>query len=407
MGDAVPAISAKAIEVIQNSDYQNPLVLVKALNIPSRKVREGLFRVLETLNIKALDVYRFARTQLKKAYSCLMEREALKVFSESLERDLLMDHLLQEEKTRIDNVLRVLSIQDASGRTRLIWRGLSSSDARQRANGVEALTHVANRALTTILIPLVEELPLEEKLKAGRKTFAFPELREKPSLIAHLIAKGDWVTSLLALSLAAKDGYEGLDPKVLASLAASENPWLSKAALRRLDASHQDRCLTPADPTDDMDPVLRMLQAQKVGIFQGLAVGELAAIGVMCKVVSYGADQVVIREGEPGDTLYLIIDGDVSVTKGEGIGTCNEITVMTVGDYFGEMALIDEAPRSATVKTKTKARFMVLSKEDFARIVHEHPPIGLNICKTLSHRIRELLTKLGQQEKMGRPLPDR
>lgn len=165
-----------------------------------------------------------------------MEREALKVFSESLERDLLMDHLLQEEKTRIDNVLRVLSIQDASGRTRLIWRGLSSSDARQRANGVEALTHVANRALTTILIPLVEELPLEEKLKAGRKTFAFPELREKPSLIAHLIAKGDWVTSLLALSLAAKDGYEGLDPKVLASLAASENPWLSEAALRRLDA---------------------------------------------------------------------------------------------------------------------------------------------------------------------------
>lgn len=67
MGDAVPAISAKAMEVIQNSDYQNPLVLVKALNIPSRKVREGLFRVLETLNIKALDVYRFARTQLKKA----------------------------------------------------------------------------------------------------------------------------------------------------------------------------------------------------------------------------------------------------------------------------------------------------------------------------------------------------
>ena len=64
-------------------------------------------------------------------------------------------------------------------------------------------------------------------------------------------------------------------------------------------------------------------------------------------------------------------------------------------------------PRSATVKTKTKAHFMVLSKDDFARIVHEHPPIGLNICKTLSHRIRELLTKLGQQEKMGRPLPDR
>jgi len=407
IGDALPAISAKAMEVILNSAYQNPLVLVKSLNIPSRKVRQGLFSVLESLNIKALDVYRFARTQLKKAYSCLIEREALKAFPESPERDLLMDHLLQEGQARVDNVLRVLSIKDVSGRTRLIWRGLSSSDARQRANGIEALTHVADRALTTILIPLVEELPLEQKLKAGRKTFAFPELREKPSLIGHLISKDDWVTSLLALSLAANDGYEGLNPKVLDALAASENPWVVKAALRCVHASHQDRCPKLGDVIDEVDPVLRMLYTQQVGIFQGLSVGELAAIGVMCKVVSHGANEVVIREGEPGDTLYLIIDGGVSVIKGEGIETCSEIAAMTAGDYFGEMALIDEAPRSATVKTKTKARFMVLSKDDFARIVHEHPPIGLNICKALSHRIRELQEKLGQQEKTCHPLPDR
>ncbi|MCF8142379.1 MAG: cyclic nucleotide-binding protein [Deltaproteobacteria bacterium] len=204
MGDPVPEIGARAMEMIQASAYQNPAVLVKSLNIPSRKVREGLFRVLETLDIKALDVYRFARTQLKKAYSCLLEKEALKALLESPERDLLMDHLIQEGKTRIENVLRVLSIQDTSGRIRVIWRGLSSSDARQRSNGIEALTHVADRALTTILIPVVEDLRLAEKLKAGRKTFAFPEFREKPSLMAHLMAKGDWVTSQLALSLAAK-----------------------------------------------------------------------------------------------------------------------------------------------------------------------------------------------------------
>ncbi|MCF8142380.1 MAG: cyclic nucleotide-binding domain-containing protein [Deltaproteobacteria bacterium] len=117
-----------------------------------------------------------------------------------------------------------------------------------------------------------------------------------------------------------------------------------------------------------------MLHLKKVGIFQGLSVGELAAIGIMCKVVSYGAEEVVIREGEPGDTLYLIFEGDVSVIKGEGLEKCSEIAVMTAGDYFGEMALIDDAPRSATVKTKTKARFMILTKRDFGRIAREHPP---------------------------------
>ncbi|MFO7600409.1 MAG: cyclic nucleotide-binding domain-containing protein, partial [Candidatus Desulfacyla sp.] len=180
-----------------------------------------------------------------------------------------------------------------------------------------------------------------------------------------------------------------------------ENPWVSKSALRCLHASDPERGVKPTDLTDEIDPVLRMLHLKKVGIFQGLSVGELAAIGIMCKVVSYGAEEVVIREGEAGDTLYLIFEGDVSVIKGEGLEKFSQIAVMTAGDYFGEMALIDDAPRSATVKTKTKARFMILTKRDFGRIAREHPPIGLNICKALSRRIRDLHGKLGQPEKVS------
>ena len=399
MGDAAPEVGATAMELIQNSDYQNPLVLVNALNIPSRKVREGLFRVLETLDIKALDMYRFARSQLEASYSCLIEMEALRKFPESPERDLLRDHLIQEGKVRIDNVLRVLSIQDASGRTRIIWRGISSSDARQCSNSIEALTDTVDSALTRILIPLVEDMPLEERLESGRKAFELPIFAGRASLISHLIGKGDWVTSLLALSLMAKQGCDGIDPGLITALTASENPWVSRKARKCLSVKDLDKDVSVTDLTDQLDLVLRILHIKNIGIFQGLPVGELAAIGMVTEEISYGAHEVVIREGERGESLYLIIEGDVSVIKGEETENCDEIAALAAGDYFGEMALIEDAPRSATIRTRSQARFMVLTKQEFTRIVREHPQIALNICKALSKRIRNLHGKLGEQER--------
>jgi len=399
MGDAAPEVTAKAVEKIQNSAYQNALVLVDSLNIPNRKVREGLFHVLETLDIKALDVYRFARSQLEASYSCLIESEALGAFPESPERNLLRDHLIQEGKVRIDNVLRVLSIQDASGRTRIIWRGISSSDARQRSNSIEALTDTMDSALTRILTPLVEDLPLEQKLKSGRKFLELPVFAGRPSLISHLVAKQDWVTSLLALSLMAKEGCDGVDPGLLTALTGSENPWISRKASICLAAKNSHKDISATDMTDELELVLRILHIKTVGIFQGLSVGDLAAIGTVTEEILTGANEIVIREGEPGTTLYLIIEGDVSVIKGGDRETCAEIAALTAGDYFGEMALIDDAPRSATIRTRSRARFMILTKREFTQIVREQPQIALNICKALSRRIRTLHSKLGERER--------
>lgn len=93
------------------------------------------------------------------------------------------------------------------------------------------------------------------------------------------------------------------------------------------------------------------------------------------------------------------MEGGVSVIKGSHANQNLEIATLTPGDYFGEMALLDEASRSATVLTTGPSRFMVLYKDDFDRIVSESPEIALNICKTLCQRIRSLQERISVMPK--------
>jgi len=403
LGDPVPQVNEKAMEKIQNGAFQNPLVLVESLNIPRRKVREGIFQLLEKLNIKDLDVYRFARSQVEKSYFYFAEVEALQKMAESPERNLLIDHLTQERKVKVENILRVLSIQDASGQMRILWRGLTSSDARQRSNSIEALATMVDITLSTILVPLLEDIPAEYRLKVGRKNFPIPEFGENRSiLLSHLLKKGEWITSLLTLSLMAKQGTDHVESDLLQDLASSENPYVRQTA-RQVLSNKEDSDMP--DRGDEMDMGMslseRIFHLKKISIFEGLYVGELAAIGSISQEIVYSAGDVVIKEGESGETMYLIIEGNVTVSKkGKGEkGDSIELDRISTGDYFGEMALFEKAPRSATIRTISPSRFLVLHKREFTEMVLEYPLIALHICKALSGRIRKLHEKFKDSQK--------
>ena len=136
-----------------------------------------------------------------------------------------------------------------------------------------------------------------------------------------------------------------------------------------------------------------------IELFESLAVGELAAIGSVVEEVDYPAGEIIIKEGDTGDTLFLMIRGEVSVIK--DLGESNEIEIdrMRDGEYFGEMA------RSVSIRTEKPSAFMVLYKQEFKEIVREYPQIALEICKVLSGRIRKLHQKIEDREYCKENLP--
>lgn len=142
----------------------------------------------------------------------------------------------------------------------------------------------------------------------------------------------------------------------------------------------------------------KILLLKNIAIFSGLTVSELGAIAAVTEEIDYPEEQVVISEGEPGERVYLIIEGEVAVCKGSNAHQQIRLDTMGAGDYFGEMALFEEAERSATIRTLKPSRFLVLDKQEFNELVREYPGIALQICTVLSHRLRHLHARVAEAE---------
>jgi CRP-like cAMP-binding protein len=115
----------------------------------------------------------------------------------------------------------------------------------------------------------------------------------------------------------------------------------------------------------------------------------------------YADREVVCRQGERGDCMYVIQAGRAEVLREED-GAEVVVGELTTGDVFGEMAIFEREPRSATVRVKGQARVLTLDKRAFLRRVHEDPSMAFHILQRMSFRIRTLNQELSR---LKRPQP--
>ena len=397
LGDPESSIRELAKEKILNGDYVNGQTLIESLGRPNRRLREAVFDLLENLNIRDIELFRFTREGLEKAYTSLAKARALDRMPDSNRKDLLREHLYQKKDLLIEDIFRVMAIHGQDSRMRTVFMGLFSRDSRQRANSIELLSDIMDRKLFEMFLPLIEGSSLYQTLAAGKQFFKLPGY-DPPSkhLLPALLKDQDWIEALLALNYLKDLGEEAKQhAEILNRMLSSANPHLRQVArqvseqkLNEVDSEEQvmDNRLTTAD---------KILLLKKIAIFSGLTVSELGAIAAVTEEKDYPEGETVIKEGEPGEEVFLIIAGEVEVVKQRGQ---QEITLdtMEVGNYFGEMALFEEAKRSATIRTKRPSRFLVLHKQEFNELVREYPRIALQICTVLSHRLRNLQSKLTQ-----------
>lgn len=137
---------------------------------------------------------------------------------------------------------------------------------------------------------------------------------------------------------------------------------------------------------------------KKVYLFESLSVHELEKIEKISRMEAFGRDSVIFKEGEPGDRCYVITNGDVRISKFiPNIGE-EALAVLKPGDFFGEMALIDNFPRSAHAIANTDVALLAISKTDLDKILIMDRELGYKLLwaftKTLSKRLRETNEKL-------------
>lgn len=118
-------------------------------------------------------------------------------------------------------------------------------------------------------------------------------------------------------------------------------------------------------------------------LFEEVGRRQLGKIAGLARVGDFSPGTVVIQQGEPGDALHLILSGRARVLS-------KRPKLLRTGDYFGEMALLDGAPRSATVMADTELQTMRLPRAPFLRLLRSEPGIALAMLTRLAKRVRAL-----------------
>ena len=134
---------------------------------------------------------------------------------------------------------------------------------------------------------------------------------------------------------------------------------------------------------------------KKISIFSGLNDEELEEILKLSSSKKYSKNnEIIIREGDSGDSFYMISNGKVKVTREDENGKVVVVSIMGVGDFFGEMSLIDDSYRSANVVSMTDTELLTLNGKDFLNLVNKNSRISFNLIKVLCTRIRKLDTQM-------------
>jgi len=132
------------------------------------------------------------------------------------------------------------------------------------------------------------------------------------------------------------------------------------------------------------------IMLDNIPLFTGLGKKELDIIARHTLAKTFPAHAILLQEGDKSDSLYFILYGKVKVYVCDDEGSEAILNIQGSGDYFGEMALLDDAPRSASVMTMEPTRVAVMTKAAFKDCLASHPDIAYNLIRTLTQRVRVL-----------------
>jgi CRP-like cAMP-binding protein len=121
---------------------------------------------------------------------------------------------------------------------------------------------------------------------------------------------------------------------------------------------------------------------RSVPLFAGLSKRDLERLGAIADEIDLPEGRTLIKEGGRGSEFFALVEGSVKVAKnGRRVATLRD------GDFFGEIALVTDTPRTSTVTTETPVRLLVLTKRDFQRLLREQPQIQNRVLQALAIRL--------------------
>ena len=129
----------------------------------------------------------------------------------------------------------------------------------------------------------------------------------------------------------------------------------------------------------------------RVPIFANCTADEISSIAGVAQEGFFQPAQIIVTQGTPGQAFYMITAGRVEILR-DGVS----LGAFGPGDFFGEMSLLDSAPRSATIRAIDQVSCLMLSSWDFKALLERHPSIAVKLLEVLSRRLRVADERIGK-----------
>ena len=285
-----------------------------------------------------------------------------------LEVELFAHSLRKLSLRHARHALQAVGLMTDPGEVSLAIENLESRDVNQRANALEILDSLGHRDVISVLIPIWE---------TSRESETTDGLRA--SIVVAIEDDDPWLRACAALAASAIEDGE-LDPTLSNLLKSDPDPLVREAAQRSLDGGSDMKVL----PT--LSIMERILFLQRVPMFSELPPVELKQVAAVAWENFYTEGDLIARQGETGDAMFIIVEGEVKVYTE---GTNEELAVRGPGEYVGEMSIISQEPRMASLRAAGDVRMPCIGQKEFEGIIRERPETSLAVMRELIVRLKE------------------
>lgn len=274
---------------------------------------------------------------------------------------LLAKAITETQQRHLESVFRLLGLLYPAKDLLNAYHGVMSGRRILRANAQEFLDNLLVGSHRQLVLTLIDEQPANEA----------------------------WRVSLTGIDADFDQSLRGA-ADALAFLGAGRDPWLAACAIFA-GAERDNPAATPhltRTGEDMLTPIEKALRLQHVEIFAEVPTDQLAALAAISREVSYLAGDVIYREHDSPDALYLVLAGSIRLSQGERM-----VSVAGPEVSFGTWALFDDEPRVLAAEAMEDSRLLRIDRGEFNDLLSDDVRIAQGIIRTVARKLRELVER--------------
>jgi HEAT repeat protein len=303
-------------------------------------------------------------------------------FLEPVTDNLVIDALNFEVDRTLKRMLTTLSFIYSREALERATRGIQSEGKERRANAIETLDNVLPHSLCTKLLPLVEKHDVNV-FDSMIDRYATVEYESRDDVFKQILATGNRAFHAWTLT-ACLYQTRGAMSKEREIYMHSPHLMLRQTAQLsggyNLDMKHQNE----TNGHSDLLEIEKVIILKSTVLFTETPEEILVEVAQILKPVRFVKGEVIFEKGDYGDKMYIIYEGEVSIHDGD-----HELSTLGRRDFFGELALLDPEPRSASATASSDCLLLELEQTPFYELMAERNEVSNGIMKVLARRIRE------------------